>query len=286
MPLTNAGRSGRSIRRQVRIASVDGRPSRRKNEQDGRDGERGEVQQDPRVERAVGEREGRRREHRGDRGGHDRPADPRADGQQQPPAEQVLLARGLERGEHERHDEQPDPVLRARGRGGAVEGPRAQHVGEEQRRQHDDAARQPAPAHAALDRVDEAGGDGVAQRHGQQRDPDQRGEQEVVQQHHGRGVQVEVGHVRRVGRAEQRGPGRGDQGESAQHAPQHEEAHQAGQHEAEGRERVPPSGPRRAQQRGVAVADQRQIQGRRGRPDGERRRGRGVGTGGVLTGPG
>ncbi|MCW1007230.1 DUF3039 domain-containing protein, partial [Streptococcus anginosus] len=32
--------------------------------QDGGDGERGEVQQDPRVERAVGEREGRRREHR------------------------------------------------------------------------------------------------------------------------------------------------------------------------------------------------------------------------------
>ena len=31
-PLTNAGRSGRSIRRQARIASVDGRPSRRKNE--------------------------------------------------------------------------------------------------------------------------------------------------------------------------------------------------------------------------------------------------------------
>ncbi len=31
-PETNVGRSGRSIRRQVRIASVDGRPSRRKNE--------------------------------------------------------------------------------------------------------------------------------------------------------------------------------------------------------------------------------------------------------------
>ncbi len=31
-PLTNEGRSGRSIRRQVRIASSDGRPSRRKNE--------------------------------------------------------------------------------------------------------------------------------------------------------------------------------------------------------------------------------------------------------------
>ncbi len=31
-PLTNDGRSGRSIRRQVRIASSDGRPSRRKNE--------------------------------------------------------------------------------------------------------------------------------------------------------------------------------------------------------------------------------------------------------------
>jgi hypothetical protein len=31
-PLVKVGRSGRSIRRQVRIASVDGRPSRRKNE--------------------------------------------------------------------------------------------------------------------------------------------------------------------------------------------------------------------------------------------------------------
>ena len=31
-PLTKVGRSGRSISRQVRIASVDGRPSRRKNE--------------------------------------------------------------------------------------------------------------------------------------------------------------------------------------------------------------------------------------------------------------
>ncbi len=31
-PETNDGRSGRSIRRQVRIASVEGRPSRRKNE--------------------------------------------------------------------------------------------------------------------------------------------------------------------------------------------------------------------------------------------------------------
>ena len=31
-PSTNDGRSGRSISRQVRIASVDGRPSRRKNE--------------------------------------------------------------------------------------------------------------------------------------------------------------------------------------------------------------------------------------------------------------
>ena len=31
-PEMNVGRSGRSIRRQVRIASVDGRPSRRKNE--------------------------------------------------------------------------------------------------------------------------------------------------------------------------------------------------------------------------------------------------------------
>ncbi len=31
-PSTNDGRSGRSINRQVRIASVDGRPSRRKNE--------------------------------------------------------------------------------------------------------------------------------------------------------------------------------------------------------------------------------------------------------------
>ena len=31
-PLTNDGRSGRSIRRQTRIASVEGRPSRRKNE--------------------------------------------------------------------------------------------------------------------------------------------------------------------------------------------------------------------------------------------------------------
>ena len=31
-PSTNDGRSGRSIRRQVRIASVEGRPSRRKNE--------------------------------------------------------------------------------------------------------------------------------------------------------------------------------------------------------------------------------------------------------------
>ncbi len=31
-PCTNDGRSGRSIRRQVRIASSDGRPSRRKNE--------------------------------------------------------------------------------------------------------------------------------------------------------------------------------------------------------------------------------------------------------------
>ena len=31
-PETNDGRSGRSIRRQVRMASVDGRPSRRKNE--------------------------------------------------------------------------------------------------------------------------------------------------------------------------------------------------------------------------------------------------------------
>ena len=31
-PLTNEGRSGRSMRRQVRIASSDGRPSRRKNE--------------------------------------------------------------------------------------------------------------------------------------------------------------------------------------------------------------------------------------------------------------
>ncbi len=31
-PLANVGRSGRSIRRQVRIASSDGRPSRRKNE--------------------------------------------------------------------------------------------------------------------------------------------------------------------------------------------------------------------------------------------------------------
>ena len=31
-PLANDGRSGRSIRRQVRIASVEGRPSRRKNE--------------------------------------------------------------------------------------------------------------------------------------------------------------------------------------------------------------------------------------------------------------
>jgi hypothetical protein len=31
-PLTNDGRSGRSIRRQVRMASSDGRPSRRKNE--------------------------------------------------------------------------------------------------------------------------------------------------------------------------------------------------------------------------------------------------------------
>ena len=31
-PSTKDGRSGRSISRQVRIASVDGRPSRRKNE--------------------------------------------------------------------------------------------------------------------------------------------------------------------------------------------------------------------------------------------------------------
>ncbi|SKU16187.1 Uncharacterised protein [Mycobacteroides abscessus subsp. abscessus] len=31
-PLTNDGRSGRSIRRQVKMASVEGRPSRRKNE--------------------------------------------------------------------------------------------------------------------------------------------------------------------------------------------------------------------------------------------------------------
>ena len=31
-PLAKVGRSGRSIRRQVRIASSDGRPSRRKNE--------------------------------------------------------------------------------------------------------------------------------------------------------------------------------------------------------------------------------------------------------------
>src|ERR1700709_8311 len=31
-PDTNVGRSGRSISRQVRIASVEGRPSRRKNE--------------------------------------------------------------------------------------------------------------------------------------------------------------------------------------------------------------------------------------------------------------
>ncbi len=31
-PLTNSGRSGRSVSRQARIASVDGRPSRRKNE--------------------------------------------------------------------------------------------------------------------------------------------------------------------------------------------------------------------------------------------------------------
>ena len=31
-PLVKVGRSGRSIRRQVRIASVEGRPSRRKNE--------------------------------------------------------------------------------------------------------------------------------------------------------------------------------------------------------------------------------------------------------------
>jgi hypothetical protein len=31
-PLTNVGRSGRSISRQVRMASSDGRPSRRKNE--------------------------------------------------------------------------------------------------------------------------------------------------------------------------------------------------------------------------------------------------------------
>ncbi len=31
-PLTNSGRSGRSIRRHARIASVEGRPSRRKNE--------------------------------------------------------------------------------------------------------------------------------------------------------------------------------------------------------------------------------------------------------------
>ena len=31
-PLVKVGRSGRSMRRQVRIASVDGRPSRRKNE--------------------------------------------------------------------------------------------------------------------------------------------------------------------------------------------------------------------------------------------------------------
>ncbi|SKY17747.1 Uncharacterised protein [Mycobacteroides abscessus subsp. abscessus] len=31
-PSTNDGRSGRSIRRQVRMASVDGRPSRRKND--------------------------------------------------------------------------------------------------------------------------------------------------------------------------------------------------------------------------------------------------------------
>ena len=31
-PLTKDGRSGRSISRQVRIASSDGRPSRRKNE--------------------------------------------------------------------------------------------------------------------------------------------------------------------------------------------------------------------------------------------------------------
>ena len=31
-PLMNDGRIGRSIRRQVRIASSDGRPSRRKNE--------------------------------------------------------------------------------------------------------------------------------------------------------------------------------------------------------------------------------------------------------------
>jgi hypothetical protein len=31
-PFLNDGRSGRSVRRQVRIASSDGRPSRRKNE--------------------------------------------------------------------------------------------------------------------------------------------------------------------------------------------------------------------------------------------------------------
>ena len=102
----------------------DGRlePSRAPREVAAEDGERPDLDDDPRVERAVGRHERRGRQQRRHDEGDDGGAEPRADALHEAAAERDLLAGRLERRGEEADDDEADPLLR---RGGGPPGRRA-----------------------------------------------------------------------------------------------------------------------------------------------------------------